>query len=233
MDAWDIPMYPAATAARLVRLHVDRVRRWLIGYDYSYFAGPEGNTRTAHKGPVIKRDKSAESSYASFLDLIDLLFVKEFLHQGISLQKIRKALKEAEELINEHHFAQRRFFTEGKSIYLELKENNEGDALLELLSGGQWVFASIIKDLAHRIDFDQPTGFARRWYPLGREGLIVLDPGISFGKPTLIGRGVATANIYDMFLAERENVQHVCSWMDLKRPEVEAAVTFESQLAAA
>lgn len=233
MNVWDIPMYPATTAGRLVGLHVDRVRRWLRGYDYSYFAGPEGKTRRGHKEPVIKRDQAAESSYASFLDLIDLLFVKEFLEHGISLQRIRKALREAEELIDEHHFAQRRFFTEGKNIFLELKENNDGDALLELLSGGQWVIAPIIRKLARRIDFDQPTGFARRWYPLGKEGLIVLDPSISFGKPTLVGRGVATANVYDMFLGEREKIQHVCSWMDLDQPEVQAAVNFERQLAAA
>ena len=231
MYAWDIPMYSAANVGRLVGLSAGRVHRWLRGYEYTYLAGPVGEMRTGHKEPVIRRAEVTVSSYASFLDLIDLLFVRKFLDYGVSLQRIRKAFREAEELLGGYHFAQRSFFTDGKNIYLQVKD--DADALLELLSGGQWVIAPIIKQLAHQIDFDEPTGFARRWYPLGPKGLIVLDPRISFGQPTLVGRGVVTANVYDFFLGEREKVEPVCSWMNLNRREVQAAVTFERQLAAA
>ena len=231
MYAWDVPMYTTAMAGRLVGLSKYRVRRWLQGYDYTYSAGPSGETRIGHKEPVIRRDNIDESSYASFLDLIDLLFVKRFLDHEISLQRLRKALHEADELLDGHHFAQRSFFTDGKNIYLQVKDN--ADALLELLSGGQWVIASIIKQLADQIEFDKPTGFAERWYPLGPDGLIVLDPRISFGKPTIVGRGIATANIYDFFLGEGENIGRVCSWLNLESQEVEAAISFERYLVAA
>lgn len=231
MYAWDVPMYTTAMAGRLAGLSKYRVRRWLQGYDYTYPAGPSGETRTGHKAPVIQRDNIDEASYASFLDLIDLLFVKRFLDYGISLQKLRKAFHEAEELLDGHHFAQRNFFTDGKNIYLQVKD--DADALLELLSGGQWVIAPIIEQLADQIRFDEPTGFAKRWYPLGPDGLIVLDPGVSFGKPTIVGRGVATANIYDFFLGERGNIERTCSWLNLESQEVEAAVSFERYLVAA
>jgi uncharacterized protein (DUF433 family) len=176
------------------------------------------------------RDKAEDSIYASFLDLIDLLFVKKFLDYGLSLQKIRRAFHEAMELIEGHHFAHRQFFTDGKNIYILIEK--EADALLELLSGGQWVIAPVIKQLAHQIEFDEPTGFARKWYPLGSNGLIVLDPSISFGKPTIVHRGVATATVYDFFLGEKENLDQVCSWMNLQNHEVEMAVNFERQLSA-
>lgn len=234
MYAWDIPMYSSAMVGRLVGLNAVRVRRWLQGYDYTYPAGPVGVMRSGHKEPVIRRADAADSSYASFLDLIDLLFIKKFLDYGVSLQRLRKALREAEELLGGHHFAQRSFFTDGKNIYLQVKEvKDNADALLELLSGGQWVIAPIIKQLAHEIEFDEPTGFAKRWYPLGPNGLVVLDPRISFGKPTLFRRGLATANVYDFFLGEGEKVESVLSWMNLNNQEVNAAVNFERQLAAA
>jgi uncharacterized protein (DUF433 family) len=226
---WDIPMYSAPMVGRLIGLNVSRVRRWLMGYEYTYPVGPDSDLPKRHKEPVISR--KADSNCASFYDLIDLLFVKKFLEHGVSLQRVRKALKEAEELIGGHHFAQRVFFTDGRNIYLKVK--NDADALLELLSGGQWVIAPIIKQLATQIDFDQPTGIARRWYPLGQKGLIVLDPRISFGKPTLYGRGIATANVYDLFLGEKESIGRVSSWLNLKNKEVEAAVKFERLLAAA
>ena len=56
-------------------------------------------------------------------------------------------------------------------MYVEVRER--GDAILQLLSGGQWVIAPIIQQLAEQIEFDAPTGLARRWYPMGRSGLIV------------------------------------------------------------
>ena len=231
MHAWDIPMYDATIVGRLVGLSRGRVSRWLRGYNYTYSVGSSNELKSGHKDPVVKRVRDEESIFASFLDLIDLLFVKKFLDYGVSLQRIRKALNEAETLIGGHHFAQRNFFTDGKNIYLQVKDN--ADALLELLSGGQWVIAPIIKQLAHQIEFDQPTGYAKKWYPLGPNGLIVLDPRITFGKPSIVDRGTATTNIYDLYIGEDENVDNVCSWMNLNTQEVDAAVKFERQLAAA
>ncbi|MHB8793185.1 MAG: hypothetical protein ACYC6O_07585 [Thermoleophilia bacterium] len=220
----DERMYPAAEAGRLVGMSSSRVRRWLQGYSYEY------ESRIYRQRPVINRSTSSDDSYASFLDLVDLLFAKRFLEYGVSLQKLRRALDEASQILNTKHFARRSFFTDGRKIYLEVKE--EGNAILQLLSGGQWVIPRIIKDLAHQIDFDQNLELARRWYPRGREGLIVLDPLFSFGRPSIVGKGIATANIYDFFVAEYEMVRPVCRWFDLNQLEVKAAVAFEQELAA-
>jgi len=144
------------------------------------------------------------------------------------LQKIRKALSEAQKLIGGHHFAQRSFFTDGHNIFLQVRD--DADALLELLTDGQWVIASVIRELSHQIHFDRPTGLAQRWYPLGVKGLVVLDPLVSFGNPTIIGRGVSTAVIYDNFLAERKRIKKVCNWMSLDKREVDAAISIEERI---
>ena len=221
---WDIAMYPAVEAARLVGLRTVRVRRWLKGYEYWY------ESQIRHQRPVVRRRSTAGTTYASFLDLIDLLFIKNFLDYGISLQKIRKALDEAAQILNTDHFARQIFFADGRNIYLQVKE--EGDAILQLLSGGQWVIAPIIQQLADQIEFDAPTGIARRWYPMGPNGLIVLDPLVSFGRPTIVKRGIATANVYDLFMAESHKADHVSSWLNLTPKEVDAAIEFEERLAA-
>ena len=183
------------------------------------------------KEPIVHRDQTNDPSYASFLDLIDLLFVKRFLDHGISLQRIRKALDEAHSVATGHHFAQRTFFTDGHNIYLKVKE--QGGAILELLSGGQWAIAPIIEQLAHQIEFDKTSGFAQRWYPLGRGQPIVIDPLISFGQPSVVGRGISTFNIYDFFEAEKEKTSNVSSWFRISKKEVDAAVDFERWLLAA
>ena len=202
----DRPSYPAAEAGRLAGLTASRVRRWLAGYGYSY------GDAVRHQPPVLRRGGTA-SSYASFLDLVDLLFVKRFLDHGVSLQKVRRALDEAHELLGTSHFVRQPFFTDGANIYLER------------------VIAPVIRQLATEIDFGSPEGLARRWFPLGRNKPVVLDPFVSFGAPTVVGHGVKTANVHDLFVAENEKLAAVCAWWDLTERQAEAAVEFERRLA--
>jgi uncharacterized protein (DUF433 family) len=230
MDPWDVPAYTAAEAGRMVGLRPERIRRWLQGYEYNYHATGDASDRRIRQEPVIHRGGN-DAPYATFLDLIDLLFVKKFLDQHISLQKLRRALTEADALIGGHHFAQRSFFTDGRNIYLQVKDH--AGALLELLSGGQWVIAPVIKQLATEIRFHRGTGFAEQWYPLGPSSHVVIDPRIAFGAPSLVSRGVKTANVFDFYLAERKRVDVVCDWMELEKDEVNDAIRFEEQLAAA
>lgn len=220
----DEPTYPATDAGRFIGLKPDRVRRWLKGYSYEY------HSQFISQGPVITGSSAGDTSYASFLDLVDLLFVKRFLDHGISLQKLRKALDEATRILDTRHFARQSFFTDGRAIFLQVKE--QGGAMLELLSGGQWVISEIIAELAYQIEFDRRLGLASRWFPLGPEGLVVLDPMIAFGRPSVVGKGVMTANVYDFFVAEGRHVRATCRWLDLTQREVQDAVRFEESLAA-
>ena len=223
MAVWDIPRYPPAEAGRIVGLSASRVRRWLQGYSF------HSDNKVVEMAPVVTRHSQAK--YASFLDLMDLLFVKRFIEEGFSLQKIRAALSEAQGIIGGHHFAQRSFMTDGRNIYLRVK-HRKSTSLLQLFSGGQWVIEDFILHLAKQIDFDKSTGFAERWYPAGRSGRVVLDPRFSFGAPTIIGKGVRTANVYDLYLGEQGNTKVTADWLNLSTVDVSAAVEFEQSIAA-
>ena len=216
--------YSAPEVGQLVGVAPARVRRWLRGYQY---ARPNG---TRHQPALVTRDNANETPYASFLELVDLLFVKRFLDTGVSLRTLRRALEEATKILGVNHFAGQRFFTDGRKVYLEIRD--DADALLQLISGGQWTIAPVIRALADRIDFDDMSGLARRWYPRGKEGRVVLDPAMSFGRPTLIGHSVATSNILDFYEAEGESIQAVCDWWGLSPQDVEAAIAFEHSIAA-
>lgn len=231
MYAWDIPRYSPTEAGRLAEISPGRVRRWIRGYDYSY-SGPGAKTPIkVHQDPVIQQPASKDALYASFLDLVDLFFVRQFIEFGHSLQQVRKALAEAESILSGHHFAQKRYFTDGSRIYLRIKEKG-ADNLLQLLSGGQWVIADVIKQIAKQVDFDQKTGFAERWYPEGHDGRVIVDPRICFGFPCIEGRAVRTANIYDLYAAESKNENRVAAWLDLPVEDVGAAIKYEQALAA-
>lgn len=218
-----VPTYPAAEAGRLVGLHPRRVRRWHAGYSYRY-----GQDRR-QQHPLLGAAEHRSSSHLSFLQLIELLFIKQFLDHGISLQRIRKALDEAKRILHTAHVAHHVFFADGTDVFLRLQD--EGDAILHLLTGGQWAIAPIIEELAKQIDFsDAPDQYARRWYPPGYDRAVVVDPAVSFGSPSLAGRGISTAAIYDLFVAEDGNYRAVTGWWDISIEEVDAAVQFEKML---
>lgn len=227
----DEPAYSPVFAARLVGLRPERVRRWLRGCQYHCAQKKSQVSVRRRQRPVVRRAQTENVPFASFLDLVDLLFIKGFVAHGISIQKLRRALSEAQDLLGDEHWASKRFWTDGRNVYVELQDR--GDALLHLLSGGQWAIAPIIMQIADCLDFHVQTGFAERWYPLGRDEHVVVDPVVAFGAPTIVGRGIETTNVYDLYRAEREKVRKVCSWMDLEQEEVESAVRFEGMLRAA
>ncbi|HLG13375.1 MAG TPA: hypothetical protein VJH03_02475 [Blastocatellia bacterium] len=227
------PRYTVALASRLTGLGPDRIRRWVRGYTYEYHEPVTGEARLITKTPVLLTRTDQGDPFVSFLELIDLLFIKKFLDQGVSLQRLRSALNEATVIVGRRHFAEQIFFTDGRSIYLKVRDNPKADSILQLLSGGQWVIAPVIRQIAKQIDFDEALGFAERWYPLGRKRPIVIDPLVSFGAPSILGKGVRTTNVYDMFLAEGKRSTSVAQWLDLDELEIDAAVEFETQLKAA
>jgi uncharacterized protein (DUF433 family) len=215
------PTYSIAETSRLTGISRGRVSRYLRGYRY------EGG----ELDPVISRSIPAKSTYASFLDLIDILFVKRFIVSGFSLQFIQKALEEARIHLGSRHFARSRFFTSSKTIILDLPNSSN---MVGLLMGGQRALSEVIENVYDKVDFEEITefGFVSKWYPRERGGYVVIDPTISYGRPTIMGSGIATENIFDLYLGEKKKLDPVKSWFDLPKHKIQAAVRFETSLVA-
>ena len=191
-DPWRAAVYEAAEVGRWTGLKPSHVRRWLrMG------AARQARTR------------------ASFLDLIDLLFIAPFLARGLRLRQLRAALDEAGHLLGADHYASREFFTDGNGVFL--------------LSDGRWVAAEDILDIADSLDFDDGTGSAERWYPCGTDGLVMIDPCVAEGQPAIDGRAVPTAEVHAAFVDHGRSVTAACAHLGLDAGEVEAAVLFEER----
>jgi uncharacterized protein (DUF433 family) len=219
------PTYSISTTSKLTGITRWSVARYLRGYTYRLTAINE-QEYWGQQPPVVKSD---DAHYASFLDLIDLLFVKEFLNRGFTLQQLRPAFMDARKYLKSHHFARSEFYTSGMDIFLKLPKDG---ALITLLTGGQIAINEIIEKLGDKLEFEDITenGFARKWFPLGKDVPIVVDPLISFGRPMLIGYNVPTSNIYDLYLGESKKYTTVSKWFDIPVPEIETAVRFEHSL---
>jgi uncharacterized protein (DUF433 family) len=222
------PTYSLIESSQLVGITRWRVARWVHGYEYVYSVGKE--QRAGRSASVIRH---ADEPQVSFLDLIDLLIVRRLLEKGFTLQYLRSALDEARTLLGTPHFARSTFYANTKQISLQLEHGSK--YMITLMTGGQSVMAEVVEKLDDRIDFERVTGFnlASRWYPNGRTGLVVVDPQISFGRPTLVGHGVATENIYDLYLGESKRIKPVSEWFQIPGHEIRAAISFQNGLVGA
>jgi uncharacterized protein (DUF433 family)/DNA-binding transcriptional MerR regulator len=195
--------------------------RWLKGY--SWRDGDE-----SHVSPPLWAP-DYEGAQVSFRDLVELRFVKAFRDLGLSLTTIRKCFERAvEEVGDDRPFSTRRFRTDGKTIFLEITDDI-GEGQLVDLKDRQAAFRRII--LPSLKDFEFEDEAVARWYPLGVNEPVVVDPALSFGRPIVREGGVPTEVLSDAVKADG-TAERVARLYEIPVAAVRQALAFEQKLAA-
>jgi uncharacterized protein (DUF433 family) len=219
-----IGLYTIPEAARLTRISVPRIRRWLAGYHYSV-AGVEHASAPLWTPEVPKFGSKLE---LSFRDLMELRFVSLFLESGLSLHVVRRAMERAREITGEERpFSTQRFRTDGRSIFLEIAEET-GEPLLLDLKHDQYLFHRLVAPSFKDIDFE--GGVPARWWPASASKGIVLDPKRCFGKPIVADYDVPTAALADAYKV-RGSSKIVAADYQVSEKAVREAVAFEERMA--
>ena len=207
-------IYTYYEAAKLLGVDKTQVRRWADGYTYSL----RGEQK--HKEPVLQRQRTPEG-LLTFYDLIELFIVRELIRAGVRMEVIRaSAALLSRELDTPYPFACEKIYTDGVQIL-----HDAGDQY-ENVATKQQVF-QFIEDFFKNMEFDR-NYLPMRWFPLGPERLIVMDPKRSFGTPIDFRSGMRTDVLYSTYKAE-EDIDAVADWYEVTREAVEAAVEFEEQ----
>jgi uncharacterized protein (DUF433 family) len=225
---FNLGVYSLPEAARLVQRPRDWVSRVVKGYRFRRRNGQPGSTPPLFRGQFEDLEGTIN---LSFLDLIELVFVRDFRAHGVSWPVIRRAAEEAAKLFKDtdHPFCVKRFSTDGSQIFATAAAKEEGEEQMIDLAQRQHVFAEILKPFIKQLEYSA-SGDLLRWFPLGKEKPVVLDPRISFGEPTVEGAGVPTAALYKALKAG-ESEDAIATWYDLPQDAVRAALDFERRLA--
>jgi uncharacterized protein (DUF433 family) len=144
---------------------------------------------------------------------------------------IHKVREKAQELYPEvsHPFCTKRFVTDGRKVFIDVHKETGESSLLEIASD-QHVFASITKPFLKQLEF-RDGNVLERWWPLGSDHHVVLDPRKNFGKPTMSEEGVATQVLAKSFQANG-SVEEVARWYEISPQSVREAIDYEQSLAA-
>jgi uncharacterized protein (DUF433 family) len=182
--------------------------------------------------PIIGREPDpGEYPVLTFADLIEIRFLDAFRQKGVSTKALRIASQRAKELLGRHHpFSTQIFKSNGRTILAEITKETGDRALLDILRD-QFVFETVIASYLYAgLDFNELKEPAR-WWPLGKDRTVVIDPRHAFGAPIIARTGVPTKILNSAVNAE-QSVEFVAKWYGVEIDEVTDAVHFETKLAA-
>jgi len=174
----------------------------------------------------------------TFTEVVELHFVNWCYGQGISLHLIRAISKEAMKYFRaEHPFALQDFAADGYHVFALFKDKPPADDALSAreLPGLQLVFANMVEPRFFRAFFDNldyGEGWVSRWWPMGRDGRVIIDPQRAFGKPIDDETGVRTDILYRSSLSG-DTVEEVADWYDVPIEAVVKAKQYEESLGVA
>lgn len=208
-----LPIYNYAEADRLGAVSRGTSKRWLEGYKYKL--GDVVNIRP----PISTAGDRHEAGGVSFVDLVEVIAISG-LRQWYSPNVIRQIVTECEDLFGTRYpLASHQFETDGHELYV-----NRMGILVGLL-GRKWETAwhEMLEPFLMRLDYRGEL--AARWYPLGRDASVVIDPEYGFGLPVIDGTGFRTEIIAERF--EHESEEEIADDLGISMIQVQDALRFE------
>ena len=185
-------VYTLQEAHRLTGLPKNRILRWSRGYWFQ----SQGKRRFSPAIIGTGTEDTDRLPILEFRDLIEIRFLNAFRRHGVPWKVIRLAAAKARELIHQTHpFATKIFRTDGRHILAEIAriEHQIRDRrLMDLISDQyeweQLVSPYLVQEGVEFNEFDEPE----RWWPLGADRQVVVDPKRAFGAPIVSDQGVQT-----------------------------------------
>lgn len=219
-------VYTLPDAAHILNLPQPKVRRWVNGYWQILSAD-----RQHHRMLDLRMWGSSRDRAFNFYTLVEVYCVMAFREMGVSFLKIRQARDELSARFDTPYpFASHELLCDGRRIMVALKDTGFR-SVLTLGAGGETAFRKIIEPFCQKLDFSKKTQLAERFWPMGRDSSVVVDPRHGFGRPTLDGTNISTQVICDL-IRSGEDDETVCALYELTEKQLHDARQFEERDAA-
>lgn len=182
--------YTASDIAKILKVKYNKVHRWMV----VYWDGKLGKELGQNYSWQV--DKSKAVSFHTLVEFYVMLLLSE---AGV---KPKEILKAHSYLSNEFNtafpFARKQLLsgikTDGKRIYL-----NYDGGTIDLDGSGQFNL-DFIKTFFKNLDFDGDE-VAKRFWPMGRDSSVVVDPDRKFGHPIIDGHNIYPEVLNGMYKA--------------------------------
>jgi len=223
----EMPAYGIVEAAHYLGIPKATLRSWVLG---RYYLTGKGKRFFR---PIIEL-ADEDQRLLSFENLVEAHVLDAIRRaHGVAFGRVRKAVEYVKiKLRSKHPLAEQKFVTDGVDLFVEAFGR-----LVNISREGQLAIKDLIETYLRRVERDQ-IGAPIRLYPFTRERkpdeprIVVIDPSISFGRPVLVGTGIATTIIAQRYKAG-ESIEELVEDYGRSRSDIEEAIRCELWLDAA
>lgn len=220
IDARERPLYPVAQAARLIGVPAPTIRSWVSGRKY-----PRRDGEAAL--PALITAPPDEVKRLSFWNLLELQALRALRTLGTGDEVKVPAVREALNVAQSKYKIDRLLVHEGLRTFAGKLFLEHYGSLTSLTRSDQVTLLGSWSELAKRIDFGK-DGLGFRLRPRLNDApdlnVVVIDPAVAFGRPTL--KGVRT-DVLRARLDAGEEIEEVAADFNLDREEVVQAIRFD------
>jgi uncharacterized protein (DUF433 family) len=206
------PMYSFKEVARLSGISVSTVRNWLFGY----------TVEERQVAPLIKA--SLDATCCSFLNLVEVMVAARFRKaEGTKYEVVKRTYENARKLYSlGHPFASDlRLKSIGGHIVHMIREKGSFQAID---TPEQFTLPNLVAEVMEQLEFE--LELASKWYPVGKNIPIVVDPYISSGVPTIEGRSITVENIEKRFYVGKQTWEFISKDLELPINVIEEVIRF-------
>lgn len=219
----DRPLYSYAEAARLLDLPPATLRWWL-----------EGARRGDVDYPPVIRPERTGADAVTWGEFIEAGLLRGYRQKRVPLQRMRPFIEEMRRRTGMPyplaHYRPLIDHAARKLVYeLQHELGLPTEMYLVEFEGGQMELAPAALLFLDHVDFEEGGGAARRYWPVGKQSPVVIDPTVAFGVPQI--RGIRTELVAESIAAGESPAQAAKSW-GLTLKDVCAAVDWENREAA-
>lgn len=220
-----LALYNYTDAAHYLNIPVSTVRAWAKGGSYT-----SGSEKRRFPPVLSSGDKGKPIKGLSFFDLTELFVLKALRRdRKVSLEKIRNALKYAEDKLGIEKILLTDIFTHGGDMFIEYY----GD-YVSVSKNGQIALEGVLRQYLRRIHRDNRLAPVTL-YPIvegfDEEKPVAINPRVSFGKPTIYGTGTNTA-VVAMRHEAGETVEEISDDYNIDPQFIRGAIAYEYRAAA-
>jgi len=208
------PLYSFAEADRIVRVTPGTARRWLKGYHFWY-------DDKRHEMPPITPDLG-EQYAVSFVDLMEVAAISKLRQKGFSFKRVRQINAYCRVYLHEPRpLVTQKFKVAGQDIFLAA----DFDVLVDVgREAGMLAWKEVLEPFLEDVEYENEL--ARRWWPLGRERMVVVDPDYGFGLPVVEGTAVRTEIIAERYRAG-DSTDEIAYDFDVTPKQINDALRWE------
>lgn len=200
-------IYTKRDVADILNLPYAKVSRYMDEFWEAYTFGIDG------------------AKMVNFKTLIEFYTFFILRKNGLSAQRIKKIhTLIATELNTRYPFAIKLHLDKKKAVFYEHLDN-----LIKADGKKQFDIKPLLVDFLNKVEFNEED-IADRYFPLENSKLVVVDPKMQYGQPTITGTGIK-AKIINAFIEGGESKETICRIYNLNMEQVNDAILYFNKAA--